>query len=183
MQDKKENVKDTHSSILHKEEARIGVYPGTFDPITLGHLEIIERASSFLDHVVVGVAASEKKQSLFTLQERMDLVRKSLDKTTFGGRVSVCDFSTLLVSFCREKGARVIVRGLRTVADFEYEFQMASTNASLDANIETIFLLTSESKRFISSSIVKEVFQLGGDISHLVEAHVVQALGEKIKNI
>ncbi len=149
---------------------RIGVYPGTFDPVTNGHLDIIFRAARMLDRLVVGVARNIGKGPLFPLEERVDLVRDEC--ATIGARtgaeVEIVSFSGLLIDFARAHGAGVIVRGLRAVSDFDYEFQMAGMNYRLAPNIETIFLMASEHHQFISSRFVKEIAQLGGDISSFV---------------
>ena len=149
---------------------RIGVYPGTFDPVTNGHLDIIFRAARMLDRLVVGVARNIGKGPLFPLEERVDLVREEC--ASIGGRtgveIEVVDFSGLLIDFARTHGAGVIVRGLRAVSDFDYEFQMAGMNYRLASTIETIFLMASEHHQFISSRFVKEIAQLGGDISSFV---------------
>ena len=143
---------------------RIGLYPGTFDPVTNGHMDIIGRAARMLDRLVVGVAVNAGKGPLFPLEERMELVRAEL------APIAVRSFDTLLIDFARELGAGVIVRGLRAVSDFDYEFQMAGMNYRLDPKVETIFLMASEHHQFISSRFVKEIAQLGGDISSFVPA-------------
>ena len=146
---------------------RIGLYPGTFDPVTNGHMDIIGRAARMLDRLVVGVAVNAGKGPLFPLEERMELVRAELapiaERT--GADIEVRSFD-----FARELGAGVIVRGLRAVSDFDYEFQMAGMNYRLDPKVETIFLMASEHHQFISSRFVKEIAQLGGDISSFVPA-------------
>ena len=157
---------------------RIGVYPGTFDPITNGHVDIIERASKVVDKLIVGVAENAGKEPLFSCDERVELAQKviaSLD--TLGDTVvEVRPFNTLLVDLARECGASLIVRGLRAVSDFEYEFQMGNMNARLAPDIETVFLMASERNQFISSRFVKEIGRLGGDISTMVGSVVAQRL-------
>jgi pantetheine-phosphate adenylyltransferase len=149
---------------------RIGVYPGTFDPITNGHIDIISRAARMLDRLVIGVARNIGKGPLFSLEERVDLVRAECDAlgSPQGTEVQVVSFSGLLIDFARSQNAGVIVRGLRAVSDFDYEFQMAGMNYRLEPKIETVFLMASEHHQFISSRFVKEIAQLGGDISSFV---------------
>jgi pantetheine-phosphate adenylyltransferase len=148
----------------------VGVYPGTFDPVTNGHLDIIGRAARVLDRLVVGVATNAGKGPLFPLEERVELVRAEADAIAArcGSQVEVVPFEGLLVAFARKMGARVIVRGLRAVSDFDYEFQMAGMNHRLDGEIETVFLAASETHQFISSRFVKEIARLGGDVSTFV---------------
>ena len=149
---------------------RVGLYPGTFDPITNGHMDIIARAARMFDRLVVGVAGNVGKGPLFSLQERVELVRAELAALAArtGVEVEVRAFDSLLIQFAHTVGARVIVRGLRAVSDFDYEFQMAGMNYRLDANVETVFLMASERHQFISSRFVKEIAQLGGDITSFV---------------
>ena len=153
-------------------ERRVGVYPGTFDPITNGHLDIIRRARRLVDHLVVGVAANAGKDPLFGLDERLAIVRAELAGLEDGGAIEVRPFDNLLVDFAAEVNAAIIVRGLRAVSDFEYEFQMTGMNARLNPNIETVFLMASESHQFIASGLVKEVARLGGDVTSFVSANV-----------
>ena len=150
----------------------VGLYPGTFDPITNGHLDIIARAARMLDRLVIGVAMNAGKGPLFSIEERVELVREEAARIAAhnGMVIEVRPFHGLLIGFAREVGARVIVRGLRAVSDFDYEFQMAGMNARLDSGIETVFLMASERHQFISSRFVKEIAQLGGDISSFVPA-------------
>lgn len=152
------------------DRALTGLYPGTFDPITNGHIDIITRAAALCERLVIGVARNSGKGPLFPSDERVELVRAETgpiaDRT--GTVIEVRPFDSLLIGFAHEVGAHVIVRGLRAVSDFDYEFQMAGMNARLDAKIETIFLMASERQQFISSRFVKEIAQLGGDISSFV---------------
>lgn len=160
---------------------RIGVYPGTFDPVTNGHLDIISRAARMLDHLVVGVAINAGKGPLFDLQERVDLTREAIAALPLGRtKIEVKPFQGLLMDFAAEQGAKVVVRGLRAVSDFEYEFQMAGMNARLNPEIETVFLMASERCQFISSRFVKEIGRLGGNIDSFVPKAVKSALLEKV---
>ncbi|WP_019643651.1 pantetheine-phosphate adenylyltransferase [Novispirillum itersonii] len=159
---------------------RIGVYPGTFDPVTNGHLDIINRAARMLDRLVVGVAINAGKGPLFSLDERVELTRAAVaGLKTNGTVIEVKPFSGLLMRFAAEQNAAVIVRGLRAVSDFEYEFQMAGMNARLDPTVETIFLMASERCQFISSRFVKEIAKLDGVIDSFVPAVVKEALLER----
>lgn len=149
---------------------RIGLYPGTFDPITNGHIDVIARASKLVDRLVIGVAVNIGKGPIFTLEERVELVRAEVTPVMekLNVPLDVRPFSNLLVHFAREIGAKVIVRGLRAVSDFDYEFQMAGMNYRLDSDVETVFLMASERHQFISSRFVKDVAAFGGDISSFV---------------
>jgi pantetheine-phosphate adenylyltransferase len=158
---------------------RIAVYPGTFDPVTNGHIDLLQRSLRAFDRVVVGIAANPKKQPLFSLKERIDMFRESLRGMRGARNVVIEGFDGLLVDYAREKGATGIIRGLRAVSDFEYEMQMALMNRRLDSVIETVFLMPSEEYSFITSTIVKEVASYGGDISSLVPAVVVKRLKRK----
>lgn len=157
---------------------RVGVYPGTFDPVTNGHMDVIGRATRVVDHLIVAVAVNIGKGPLFSLEERVGMLEDDLTRLKNGDakRISVKPFGNLLVDFVADQGASVIVRGLRAVSDFEYEFQMASMNARLRPEIETVFLTASERHQFISSRFVKEIGRLGGDIGHFVSAPVKQRL-------
>ncbi|HEY9253054.1 MAG TPA: pantetheine-phosphate adenylyltransferase [Stenotrophomonas sp.] len=152
---------------------RIAVYPGTFDPITNGHIDLVARAAPLFDKVVVGVAYSPTKGPALSLERRVELAREAL-----GGHdnIEVRGFNTLLAHFVRDIGAGVLLRGLRAVSDFEYEFQMASMNRHLIPEVETLFLTPAEQYSFISSSLVREIARLGGDVSGFVPASVVEAL-------
>jgi pantetheine-phosphate adenylyltransferase len=160
---------------------RVGIYPGTFDPITNGHSDIIRRALHVVDRLVIGVARNDGKGPLFSTDERVEIVRGEMDHLDNGGgaRIEVRPFETLLMSFAESVGASVIVRGLRAVSDFEYEFQMAGMNARLNPNIETVFLMASDRFQFISSRFVKEIGALGGDITHFVSPRVAARLYER----
>jgi len=157
---------------------RVGVYPGTFDPITHGHTDIIRRALHVVDRLVIGVARNDGKGPLFSTDERVEIVRDEMSHLENGdaGRIEVKAFDTLLMHFAESVGAGVILRGLRAVSDFEYELQMASINARLNPNIETVFLMASDRYQFISSRFVKEIGELGGDISHFVSPRVAARL-------
>ena len=150
---------------------RVGLYPGTFDPVTNGHLDVIGRAARLLDKLVVGVAINTGKGPLFSLEERVAMVREETASLAIGGTlIEVLPMEGLLVQFARGIGASMILRGLRAVSDFDYEFQMAGMNYRMDPGVETVFLMASERHQFIASRLVKEVAMLGGDISTFVPA-------------
>lgn len=151
----------------------MAVYPGTFDPVTNGHSDLVQRASKLFDHVIVAIAANPGKTPLFNLDQRVAMVSRVLSDIP---NVEVCGFSDLLVNFVRQKNANVILRGLRVVSDFEFEMQLASMNRRLDNTIETVFLTPAEETSFISASLVKEVALYGGDVSQFVHAVVVDEL-------
>jgi pantetheine-phosphate adenylyltransferase len=155
---------------MSEPKLRVALYPGTFDPITNGHIDIISRAARLVDRLIVGVAINAGKGPMFALEERAALVRAETDAITAktGTAIEVRTFETLLIAFAREVGAGMIVRGLRAVSDFDYEFQMAGMNYRLDPAIETVFLMASEHHQFISSRFVKDVAHFGGDISSFV---------------
>ena len=163
-------------------QSRVGIYPGTFDPITNGHTDIIRRAAKIVDRLVVGVARNDGKGPLFSTDERVEIVRYEiahrLDRE-MAERIEVRAFESLLMSFAESVGASVIIRGLRAVSDFEYEFQMAGMNARLNTEIETVFLMASDRYQFISSRFVKEIGALGGDVSHFVSQQVAERLIER----
>ncbi len=159
-----------------------GLYPGTFDPVTLGHLDIIKRAVKLVDHLVIGVATNAAKAPMFTLDERVAMVRSEAEKLAAGhATIAVVPFSSLLVKFAAEVGASVIIRGLRAVSDFEYEFQMVAMNQRLNTEIETVFLMADPRHQAISSRLVKEIALLGGDISPFTPPAVAQALIQRCK--
>jgi pantetheine-phosphate adenylyltransferase len=153
------------------------IYPGTFDPLTLGHEDLVRRAARLFDHVVVAVADSQSKRPCFTPDERVDIAREVLKAYP---NVSVMRFSGLLIDFARAQGANVIMRGLRAVSDFEYEFQLAGMNRNLHPEIETLFLTPAEKFLFISATLVREIALLGGDVSKFVHPSVVARLSSKI---
>ncbi len=157
--------------------ARVAIYPGSFDPVTYGHLDIIRRTVKLFDGVVVAVAQNISKPGLFTAEERVELIRQVMGDD--GGKIEVDLFSGLLVDYVRRRGATSIVRGLRAVADFEYEFQLALMNRRLENTVDTVFLMTDERYFYISSSLVKEVARFGGDVSEFVPEQVEQALRER----
>ncbi len=160
---------------------RIGLYPGTFDPITTGHAEIIRRSMRVVDRLILGPAMNISKGPLFTLEERCDMLREAIAElpADVGARVSIVPFTGLLVHFAKARGATVIVRGLRTVSDFEYEIQMSNMNARMEPDIETIFLVASDRHQFIASSLIKDIAKLGGDTSSFVSAKVHARLKAK----
>ena len=159
---------------------KIAIYPGTFDPITYGHIDVIERASEIFDTVIVCVARNSAKQPLFTAKERVEMIKTVLKKYR---NVQVDDFSGLLVTYAKKKKATAIVRGLRAVSDFEYEFQMALTNRKLDNNISTVFLMPHEKYTYLNSTIVREIALFGGDVSEFVPLTVRQQLQKKITSL
>ena len=161
---------------------RIGLYPGTFDPNTLGHIDIIRRASLLVDRLVIGVAINRDKSPLFTLEERVEMLERDctdLSEQT-ATEIIVHPFENLLINCAHDVGAQVIVRGLRAVADFEYEFQMVGMNRSLDNSIETVFLMAEAKHQAIASKLVKEIARLDGDISKFVTPHVANRLLNKL---
>jgi pantetheine-phosphate adenylyltransferase len=156
---------------------RVVVYPGSFNPITRGHMDLVKRALNLFDHVIVAIGTSAQKDPKVDLKDRIDLCSEAL--TEFGDRVSVEGFNTLLVDYVRSRGSNFILRGLRTVTDFDYEFQMAEMNQSLDPSVEYVFLPTSKDCSYISSTLVREIAALGGDISQFVHPAVVKAYSGK----
>jgi len=159
---------------------KIAIYPGTFDPITFGHIDIIKRASEMFDHLIIAVAKDNAKNPLFSLEERAELIREEIQNLNSDAKISVEKFEGLLVDFAVSKNAKVIIRGLRAVSDFEYEFQMFGMNAKLNPTIQTIFLPASETNHFIASKMVKEVARLGGNISKFVSKNVTEKLQKKL---
>ena len=153
------------------------VYPGTFDPITLGHQDLVRRAAALFDQVVVGIAASEAKRPFFELEERIRLAREILKPYR---NVPIDGFRGLLMDFVRAQKAQVILRGLRAVSDFEYEFQMAGMNRNLYPDVETVFLTPAEQYQFISATIVREIASLGGDVSKFVQPRIARALAQRV---
>ena len=156
----------------------LAVYPGTFDPITNGHVDILRRSLKIFDRVVVAVAENIRKTPLFSLSERRAMIADALDREP---RVEVDAFQGLLAEYCRRRGATVVIRGLRALADFEYEFQLAHMNRRLAPDVETMFLMTGEDSFYVSSSLVKEVALMGGDVSRMVPQSVADALADKRK--
>ncbi len=161
---------------------RIGLYPGTFDPPTAGHLDIISRALRVVDQLIVGVAVNVGKAPMFVLEERVEMVEGAIAALGTGAasRVQVRPFESLLMRFAKDCRATIIVRGLRAVSDFEYEFQMAGMNVHLEPEVETVFLMASEQTQFISSRLVKEICLLGGDITDFVPGNVKERLLERV---
>src|ERR1043165_6492078 len=159
---------------------RTAIYPGSFDPLTNGHLDVIERATKLFDRVIVAVASNEGKQPLFTFEERLDMVRRSIRHVP---NAEADSFDCLLVDYVNRRSAQAIVRGLRAVSDFEFEFQLALMNRKLNEKVETIFMMPKDTYTFLSSRIIKEIARLGGDISAFVPAHVQTALVSKVKHL
>lgn len=160
---------------------RTGIYPGTFDPITFGHMDIIRRGLQVVDRLVIGVALDSAKQPMFDVKTRAALVAKDVLEVLGeeAKRVQVVPFSGLLVNFAREQKASLLIRGLRAVSDFEYEFQMASVNNKIAPEIETVFLTASDATHFISSRFVKQIGRLGGDVTKFVSAHVAEVMQQE----
>lgn len=158
-------------------KTRIGIYPGTYDPITKGHLHIIERASKLVDRLIVGVADNPGKKPMFDVRQRMDMVQTDIDNMhNKHCPIEVVSFSNLLIHFAREQNATCVFRGLRASSDFEFEFQMTGMNFRLAPDIETVFLMASDKWQFVSSSFIKEISKLDGDISEFVTPNVLKAL-------
>jgi len=155
------------------------IYPGSFDPVTNGHLDVVERARKLFDEVIVAVAHNDEKQPLFSLEERLELLKQTVGKID---NVRIAQFDGLLVEFARTEQANAVIRGLRAVSDFEFEFQMALMNRKLEGTVETIFLMPKEEYTYLSSRLVKEIARLGGDVAKFVPAIVSNALGKKFKN-
>jgi pantetheine-phosphate adenylyltransferase len=160
---------------------RTGVYPGTFDPITLGHMDIIRRGAKLVDRLVIGVTTNPSKSPMFSVEERMDIVRREV--AVVGGEIEVVSFDSLLMDFAEREGAAVIIRGLRAVADFEYEYQMAGMNQQLNDRIETVFLMADVSLQPIASRLVKEIALYGGDVSKFVTPSVASEVAGRVERI
>lgn len=160
---------------------KVAIYPGTFDPITYGHLDVLERACRLFDHIVITVAKNPAKSPVFSAAERMDLIREAVSHLNGDGKISVETFDGLIVNYAREKKARAIIRGLRAISDFEYELQMALVNRRLNADVSTVFLMPHEKYTYLNSSIVRELASLGGDISNFVPPIVEERLLAKFK--
>lgn len=156
---------------------RTAIYPGSFDPMTLGHIDIVQRGLKLFDRVIVAIAVNRNKTHMFTLEERLEMAQQCIGHLP-GIEIDVYD--ELLVDYCHKKGVNVLLRGLRAVSDFEYEFQLASMNRKLAADIETVFMMTSEEHFYLSSNLVREIASYGGDVSELVPEPVLKALKEKL---
>lgn len=159
--------------------SKLALYPGSFDPITYGHLDILERATKLFDEIIITVAVNKEKKTVFTGDEREKLIRQCLEGKSWSGQVKVVQFTGLLVEFAKKKQADVLIRGVRQISDFEYEFRMALTNRRLAPQIDTVFLMPNEQLTFISASLVKEIAYWDGDLSSFVPEHVAHALQEK----
>jgi pantetheine-phosphate adenylyltransferase len=161
--------------------ARVGIYPGTFDPLHNGHMDVIRRATALVDRLIVACAVNVGKDPLFSLQERVGMIESEIRAMEGGNgtRIEVIPFQNLLMHFCQEQGADIVVRGLRAVSDFEFEFQMAANNKRLAPAVETVFLMASEHCQWISSRFVKEIHKLNGDISSFVSPQVLQKLDQR----
>ncbi|KHA64212.1 Phosphopantetheine adenylyltransferase [Sphingomonas sp. T1] len=164
-----------------QETVRVGVYPGTFDPITLGHMDIIRRGAKLVDRLVVGVTTNASKSPMFTIEERMAMVRREVDGVA--GEIHVVAFDSLLMDFAEREGAKVIVRGLRAVADFEYEYQMAGMNQQINPRVETVFLMADVALQPIASKLVKEIALFGGDIAKFVPPAVSEEVIARVNQI
>ena len=159
---------------------KLGIYPGSFDPLTNGHIDIIERSRKFIDNLIIGISDNNNKKNLFNLDERIKMINTIMQNRNIDN-VTVESFNGLLVSFVKKKKANLIIRGLRAVSDFEYEFQMTGMNFKLNSSIETIFLMASDNNQLISSNLVKEVSKLNGDVSKFVPPEVQIELKKKFK--
>jgi len=155
------------------------VYPGTFDPMTMGHVDLVKRASKLFDSVIIAIASSDSKKPMFTLEERIEIGNKIFADDP---KVEVVGFSGLLVNFAKENNANILIRGLRVVADFEYEFQLANMNRAMSPDIESVFLTPKEEYSYISSSLVKEIATMGGDVDRFVDPVTLEALNQKIND-
>ena len=155
---------------------RVAIYPGTFDPITIGHMDVVKRAVDLVDKLIIAIADDIPKTPIFDLEERVDMVRHEIRSLRYADKIEVQSFHGLLVDYATQQQATIIVRGLRAVSDFEYEFQLASMNARLRQDIQTVFLPASENMQFVASRMVKEVARLGGDISPFVSPYVAEKL-------
>ena len=159
--------------------SKIGIYPGTFDPLTFGHIDIVKRSLKIVDKLIIGVADNKNKTSLLSIEDRKNIISCDINSNFNNNNISVKTIKGLLTDFAREKNVTCIIRGLRAVSDFEYEFQMTGMNYQLNPEIDTIFLMSSDKNSFISSNFVKEVHQLGGDVSKFVSKNTINILDKK----
>ena len=166
------------------KKPRVGLYPGTFDPVTLGHLDIVKRAVKLVDHLVIGLATGSGKTPLFSLEERVAMWRHEAEPLAKGATIEVIPYAgKLQVDFAREVGANLIIRGLRAVSDFEFEFQMAAMNQRLNMEIETVFLMADPRNQAIASRLVKEIALLGGEVKHFTSPYVAELLNKRCKEL
>ena len=159
----------------------LALYPGSFDPITFGHLDILQRATELFDKIIVTIAINSRKEAVFSGDEREELLKQCLQGKPWADKVEIEQFSGLLVNFAKQKNAQTLIRGVRQISDFEYEFRMALTNRRLAPEVDTVFLMPNEHLTFISASLVKEVAAWGGDLSSFVPDHVAEALKKRVK--
>ena len=163
---------------------RIGIYPGTFDPVTNGHMDVVLRAARIVDRLVIGVASNDGKGPLFSVEERVEMLQGEIEHLAdpaLAARITIKPFDQLLMNFAMAEGAAMIIRGLRAVSDFEYEFQMTGMNARLNPAIDTVFLMASEGVQFISSRFVKEICRLGGDVGSFVSPRIIERLNRRFQ--
>jgi pantetheine-phosphate adenylyltransferase len=175
-------LKPTMQQLTDSTKTNFALFPGSFDPITYGHLDLLERATKLFDKIIVTVAVNNRKSSVFTGMERVDLIKECIHNKSWNNQIEVEQFSGLLIDFARTKNVKVLVRGVRQISDFEYEFRMALTNRRLAPDIDTVFLMPDEQLTFISASIVKEIAYWGGDLTSFVPENVADALIRKFSD-
>lgn len=170
-----------HASFFRQEEILDVIYPGSFDPITYGHLDILERATNLFEKVVVTIAVNTRKSAIFTPEERISLIKSTISEKPWAHKVEIHQFSGLLVDYARKQNIKTLIRGVRQFSDYEYEFRMALMNRKMDNEIDTIFLMPREELTFVSGSLVREIAYWGGDLGHFVPVNVAEALNEKYR--